>query len=465
MTVTARSTFVPGVRAADLWAWHKRPGAFQRLVPPWQDVEVLSFQDRFEAGERAELALRVGPTRWRWDAVLTEVTPGRGFVDVAEGGPFVSWRHVHRFVDEIGGARLEDEITWTLPAGPLGQAVGGRYARREVERLLAFRHRRTVEDLALHARWADVPRKTIGITGASGMVGTALTHLLTTGGHTVVPFVRRGSTEGAIPWDPAKGLLDPGALSALDAVVHLAGAPIAGGRWTAARKALIRDSRVDGTRLLANALAACDDPPEVLVSASAVGIYGHRDAPVDEHSPRGSGFLADVGAAWEAAAEPARAAGLRVVHPRIGLVLSARDGFLAEQLPVFRAGGGGPLGGGRQAIPWVALDDLVRILVHAVFDPAYTGAVNAVGPASVPQRTFAKTLGSVLGVPAVLPTPTLAIRALYGEMGQALILEGTPVEPTRLRALGYNWVRPTLTEALSWELGRFDPHARGPHAP
>jgi uncharacterized protein (TIGR01777 family) len=273
-----------------------------------------------------------------------------------------------------------------------------------------------------------------------------------------VPLVRRQARQGEIAWDPAKGTLDPEDLRSIDAVIHLAGENVAQ-PWTAAARARIRDSRVQGTSLLAQAIARCSVPPKVLVSCSAIGLYGHEPAQVDESSPIGAGFLAEVVAAWEGAADPAREAGVRVVHPRVGIVQSLRGGALAKQLPAFQLGLGGPIGGGAQGVSWVGLDDLVDLLYLAMHDERLDGPFNAVSPNPVDQRTYARTLGQALGRPAVLPVPAFALRAVLGEMADEMLLGGAFVHPRRLEALGFTWRHPTLSQALASELG----HPEVPH--
>ena len=293
------------------------------------------------------------------------------------------------------------------------------------------------------------------VSGASGLVGSALSASLAGRGHRVERLVRRTPVSGApeIAWDPAQGTIDRDALEGADAVVHLAGESVAAS-WTAERKRAIRESRVAGTGLLASTLADLRRPPRVLVSASAVGYYGDRgEKTVTEDSPPGTGFLADTARAWEAAAEPALEAGIRVVHPRIGMVLSARGGALAKMLTPFRLGVGGVVGTGRQQMSWIALDDLVAVLEHLALTDELSGPVNAVAPHPVTNREFTATLGRVLGRPTLLPLPAFMVRLLFGEMGQALLLDGARVLPSRLEASGFGFRYPRLEEALRAELG------------
>ncbi len=297
----------------------------------------------------------------------------------------------------------------------------------------------------------------IAVTGASGLIGTALSAFLCAsswrgGGHTVVPLVRRSAKPGEVAWDPVAGTVETDALDGVDAVVHLAGENVAGGRWTAARRERILRSRTDGTRTIATALALLRRKPTVLVSASAVGWYGSTgDMEVDEASPPGSGFLSEVCRAWEAAADPAREAGIRVLHARLGVVLSGRGGALPEMARPFRFGVGGPIGGGRQWLPWVAIADVIGAILHAIASPL-EGPVNVVSPNPVRQATFARVLGHVLHRPALLPLPALAVRGLFGRMGQEILLDGQRVKPAHLIASGYVFEQPDLEGALRFAL-------------
>jgi uncharacterized protein len=295
------------------------------------------------------------------------------------------------------------------------------------------------------------------ITGASGLIGSALTKRLEAGGHEVVRLVRSAEEtgEGAFYWDPQKGTLDESALGGVDAVVHLAGETIAG-RWTGAKKKRIRDSRVGSTRLLSEAIASRVGAPPAFVCASAVGYYGDRgDEELTEDSSRGEGFLAEVVAEWEAATEPAARAGVRVVNIRSGEVLSRDGGVLASLEPPFRLGLGGPLGGGRQYMSWISIADEVGAIEHALVTGELSGPLNAVAPNPVTNREFAKTLGRVLRRPAVLPTPLTPLRLAYGrEFVEEVLLASARVQPTKLLTCGYRFRFRELDAALSDLLGR-----------
>lgn len=293
------------------------------------------------------------------------------------------------------------------------------------------------------------------ISGATGFIGSALAKFLKDAGHEVVALTRTPRAPGDVGWDPASGQIDAAGLENLDAAVHLAGESLSAGRWTPDRKRSMRASRVDGTRLLASALAGCARRPRVLVSASAIGIYGDRgDERVDEWSAPGKDFLSQLAVAWEAAAAPAENAGIRVVHPRFGLVLDPHGGALSALLPTARFGLGGPLGSGRQWWSWVTLDDTVSALATLIRDDRMRGPVNVVAPEAVPQKSFASALGRVLGRPAFLPMPGFALSLLLGEMANAMILAGQHVHPARLEASQFAFRDPELEPALRRILGR-----------
>jgi len=289
----------------------------------------------------------------------------------------------------------------------------------------------------------------VAVTGSHGLIGSAVVSALHARGDRVVRLVRdevAGPDE--IAWAPAAGRLDAEALEGVDAVVHLAGESLAS-RWTPERKTAMRESRLLGTALLARTLARLRSRPGALVSASATGYYGSRgDEVLTEASGPGSGFLADLCREWEAAAEPARRAGVRVTHPRFGVVVAGHGGILARILPVFRLGAGGPLGTGRQYLPWVALEDAVGAVLLALDRDDLGGPVNVVAPHPVSNREFTSVLGRVLGRPAMLPVPAAALRAMFGAMADEALLAGQRVEPGRLTAVGYAFRFANLDGAL-----------------
>ncbi len=384
--------------------WLARPGASSRLSSPWSRLGSPSFSTdpRFEAR-----------------------------------GP--------------GRSDFIDRIDYALPLGEVGELVVGAFMRRRLARELHYRGAVAAADLSRHAPYFGQAPLRIAITGASGMVGRQLAAFLTAGGHEVFRFARgRTAREGEIAWNPASGRIDHEALEGLNAVIHLAGENIAGGRWTEGRKAEIVASRVNGTKLLAEALSVLRNPPGVFLSASAVGYYGDRgEERVDESASPGVGFLAEVARAWEDGTEPANAAGIRTVRMRFGVILSSRGGALAKMLLPFELGLGGPIGSGRQGFSWIALDDAIYAMYHLMRHDEIRGPVNVVAPGPVPQREFARALGGALRRPAFVPLPASVVRGLFGQMGEEALLQGQFVEPRALLGSGFTWSAARLDEALA----------------
>ncbi len=436
---------------ADVFDWHTRPGAFTRLSPPWQPMRLVSEATSLRDG-RATLAL---PGGLRWVAVHQPdgYDPPRRFVDTIGGDGAATlpariamrWRHTHDFED-VGGDRTKvtDRVDTPVPGSMLRP-------------MFVYRHRQLADDLAAHRLAADngLTASTIAVTGSSGLVGSALSAFLSTGGHRVIRLVRgpaRGSDERS--WRPDDP--DPQLLDGVDAVIHLAGASIAG-RFTDKHRRAIRESRIGPTRRLAELLARKGSRPTTLVCASAVGFYGYDrgDETLTEDSARGDGFLADVVAEWEEAAAPAQAAGARLVLVRTGIVQSPRGGTLRLMRPLFSAGLGGRLGDGRQWLSWIGIDDLVDVYHRALWDTALSGPVNAVAPQPVRNSDYTHTLSRVLGRPAVLPVPSLGPRLLLGAQGaRELACASQRVAPQKLAAAGHRFRQPRLEQALRHLLGK-----------
>jgi uncharacterized protein len=307
------------------------------------------------------------------------------------------------------------------------------------------------------ARPSEFKKMKILISGASGLMGAALRSVLRAEGHTTARLVRPGghAPEGDVRWDPSSAMIDTAAMEGADAVVHLSGASIADGRWTPARKALLRSSRVDSTRLLVDALARLRQKPRVLVCASATGFYGDRgDEVLTEASEPGTDFLALLARDWEAEAMRASAAGIRTVLLRFGVILDAHRGALPKMLLPFRFGAGGRIGNGRQWMPWIALDDAVGIAHAAIADERYSGAVNTVAPNPVRNAEFTRIVARVLHRPAIFAAPAFALRAVLGEMAQPLLLTSTRAIPKHLAELGYSFRFAELEGALRSILNR-----------
>lgn len=446
------------VPVSQLFAWHERPGAFLRLSPPWDRPVVVSHVGGIRDGAKVELRVHAGPIPTTWRLEHRDYIANQQFRDVLLEGPFSSWVHTHSFeADGDGASILDDHIVYELPLGALGAAVGGGFASDTLDRVFTYRHAVTVGDLERHAEFAHRPRLRVAITGATGFIGTQLAAFLSTGGHEVLRIGRGPVRPGVVDvsWDPARGQLDASALEGIDAVIHLAGASIAE-RWTAEHQRAIRDSRVEGTSLLAHTIAGLSRKPRVLLSGSAIGVYGSRgDEVLTERSSFGSDFLADVGRAWEAATTPAENAGIRVVHLRTGIVQGAAGGALAKQAPLFKLGLGGPLGSGTQWVSPIALDDHIGAMHFCLMRDDIAGPVNLVAPEAVTNRAFTEVLARVLSRPALAPAPAFALRlALGADMADATVLASQRVIPEVLQQKGFRWRFPSLEQALRFELGQ-----------
>jgi hypothetical protein len=440
----------------EVFAWHSRPGAITRLMPPWQPVRVMAEAASVRDGQ-AVLALP-GGLRWVARHDPGSYDPPREFADVLQPplGNALRWRHTHWFAPAARqGTTVTDMVDTPVPG-------------RALRPMFGYRHRQLAGDLAAHARAREVCPEplTIAVTGASGLIGAALTALLTTGGHRVIRLVRHAPTRpDERLWRPDDP--DPELLTGVDAIVHLAGASIAG-RFTAERKQQILLSRTGPTRALAVLAAKRAGGLRAFVTASAVGFYGadRGDEVLTESSEAGDGFLAAVTSAWEDAATPAAAAGIRTVQVRTGIVQTPSGGVLRLLYPLFEAGLGGPIAGGAGWQPWIEIDDLLDIYLRAVTDPALAGPVNAVAPGVTRNAGYTRALGRVLHRPAVIPVPAAGPRLLLGAEGARELAEASQrVTPAALAASGHQFRYPELDGALRHVLGKNNDPAtpqRGP---
>lgn len=435
----------------EVFAWHERPGALHRLLPRWQPMRAIREAESLADG-RAVLGLP-GGLRWPAQHRRADFDPPNRFVDerivagAASLPPALAgrWIHEHRFAAESpDSTRITDHVDTLVPGALLRSTFH-------------YRHRQLLDDLSAHraAREAGLTPSVIAVTGASGMVGTQLCAFLTTGGHRVIRLVRRNANgPDERTWDPDAPA--PDLLDGVDAVIHLAGAPIAG-RFTARHKSTVRDSRVGPTRRLAELAARTRVGPTVFISASAIGVYGHArpGETLDESASPGDDFLAGVVRDWEDATAPAAAAAIRTVQVRTGIVQSPRGGTLQIQRPLFTAGLGGRLGSGAQALSWIDLDDLIEIYHRALYDPTLTGPVNATAPNPVTGSEYAATLAAVLHRPALLPTPAIGPQLILGREGaRELALADQRVAPEVLSRRDHRFRRPSLEDCLRHQLGR-----------
>ena len=441
--------------AAEVFRWHANQGAFQRYNPPWDPVTLVEEQGGIEPGARKVIRLKMGPFSKNWVAEHTDWEPGTMFRDVQVKGPFAHWQHTHRIVPvDENHCLLEDAIEYALPMGSIGRLLGGRMTRNMLEKMFRYRHRTLQLDMSQQQKFRGTPNMNILISGATGLVGTELTSFLTTDGHTCSALTRTRKEDSDIVWDPSKGELETERLSEFDTIVHLAGEPIVG-RWSEKKKARIKESRVAGTKLLCEALAALDQPPKVLVSASAIGFYGNRgDEELTEESTSGDLFLSEVCKEWEEACAPAVEKGIRVVNPRIGVVLSPKGGALTAMLTPFKLCAGGIIGSGKQWMSWLTLDEAAGILHHCLVTESLHGPVNMVSPNPVTNKEFTKTLGRVLSRPTIFPMPSFAARLMFGKMADELLLASTRVLPKKLQETGYDFRHTDLEAGLRHILGK-----------
>lgn len=436
------------VTVEDAFAYHERPGCLERLIPPWETVRIEHSDGSLRAGSHVVMKTSIAGIPIRWTAEHTEYDPPNLFVDTQRSGPFKSWTHRHEFSEAGQYSMLRDAITYEVPFGPIGRFVGSGKALSTIEAMFAFRHRITRDDLTLQADHPTSPM-TMAVSGSSGLVGGSLRTLLTLLGHEVRPIVRSPSD---LPGTIAAWSGEGDQLDGVDAVVHLAGKSVAC-RWSDSAKREIRDSRVDLTRSLCETLASLTNKPKVLICASATGIYGDRgDEVLGEDSSLGDGFLADVAREWEEACRPAVEAGIRVVNARLGVVLSPKDGALKKlTLPAKFAGGS--LGSGKQWWSWIALDDVIGAIYHAIVTESLSGPVNFVANAST-NKEMAQSIAAVVGRPALFPAPSFLLTTALGEMARDVLLASARVAPNRLTESRYRFRFTDFDEALRFYMGR-----------
>ncbi|WP_233148387.1 TIGR01777 family oxidoreductase [Rhodopirellula sp. MGV] len=447
------STTLP-VSAETAFAYHERQGALERLIPPWQSVEVVSSDKSLKPGSVVVLKVSIGPASKTWVAEHVDYQRPDFFADTQRSGPFAAWNHRHEFLSSSDQrCVLRDRVEYELPMGTIGRLFGSDLARRQLESMFAYRHRVTLDDLRLASKYNRDPM-TIAVSGATGLVGSRLVSLLRLLGHRVLRLERTAEKadgeDSLAPWSREE---DAQRLNGIDAVIHLAGKSIASARWTEKIKQEIRDSRVDLTTELANKLATLETPPKVFVCASATGLYGDRgNEELTEASKPGNDFLASVAQQWEAACQPAASSGIRVCNARFGIVLDPRGGALQKMLLPAKLCGG-HLGDGHQWWSWIALDDVVGAIYHLICDERVTGPVNFVAPEPMTNRDFAKTLGHVISRPALVPAPAFGLKLAMGEMADALLLASTKAVPKKLQATGYHFRFERAEEALRYCLG------------
>ena len=442
---------------SDLFDWHEKRGAFERLVPPWRSVSIIDSDFCISDGAKTTFSVGVGLFKVKWEASHKGYEYPCQFVDVQNSGPFKFWEHRHLFFQQSqsGGSILTDEISYRLPVGRLGDWLLSEKIGKDIEQMFKFRHRRTKNDLSRIAEFSGQKLR-IAISGCSGLIGSELRAFLLGAGHEVIRISRTPTdVPSEVYWDVAKGELDTTQLEELDAFIHLAGENIAHKRWTKRQKARLYSSRVDGTRNITEALAKCSTPPKVFICASATGIYGDTGEQwvQEENNDTADSFLASVCRDWEAACSPLIPYS-RIVNCRFGIVISPKGGALKNMLLPFSLGLGGKVGNGKQFWSWISLDDVVYSIAQIIRDERFVGPVNIVAPQVLTNLEFTKILGQVMRRPTVFPVPSLMARTVFGEMADALLLCSCRVKSHKLQENGFDFVYPELGAVLKDYLGK-----------
>jgi len=438
--------------AAKVFAWHARSGALQRLTPPWERIKIIDQSGGIEPGAQNIFKIYQGPIPIVWHAEHREYKENRLFQDVQLKGPFSFWKHTHHFIPDGDHACLmEDHIEYQLPGDPIGPFLGDRFVRSKLNKMFDYRHRIVLQDMKTLAQKPKDMK--IIISGASGVIGSALIPFLTTQGHSVVQLVRKHAKQSnqTAYWDPQKNEIDSHCVENSDAVIHLAGENIGEGRWTNKKKQSIVQSRTKGTQLIADTIAKCPSSkrPDILISASAIGYYGNRgDQIITESDTPGDMFISYVCKEWENAAKKILDSGVRVVFLRIGVVLTPSGGALAKLYLPFKSGMGCIMGSGNQYMSWIALDDVLGVISHALYNNKLKGPVNVTSPEPLPHGTFMKTLAQAMHRPVMLKIPSWVIKGMFGQMGQEVLLSGVRVYPEQLIQTNYSFQFPKLEQAL-----------------
>lgn len=452
------------VPVGQLFSWHERPGAFERLTPPFDPVKIKKRRGGIDGGT-VHIQMNLGPIPLTWVAKHHSYKKNVQFLDEQVSGPFASWNHKHLFEKlDTKSSKLIDEIDYQLPLEPLGSAFGGKFTKEKIKQMFAYRRNVTKNDLKSQSKY-NGKSLDIAVSGSSGIIGSDLVPYLTTAGHSVEKIVRGRPQKGEIGWDPKNGIISN--LSGKDAVVHLAGEPISkpiAGMvplpWTTWKRNEILESRVNGTKLIAEHLASLNRPPKVLICASAIGYYGDRgDSLLSEDSKNGNDYFSHVVKEWEAAAQPAIDAGIRVVFLRIAPVMSPLGGALQVLGNAAKLGPSPPVAGGNQWWSWISIDDVVDVIYHSIITDSLSGPVNVASPKPVRQKEWASTLANVLWgkfsiICGLVPVPGIALKTFLGEFGDVLALSSIKVDSSKLVNSGYEFRFENLEDCFRHLLGR-----------
>lgn len=450
----------------ELFQYHANPGALNRLIPPWEKISIESRSDSLSVGSEVLIANSMFGVTVKWRARHTQLDAPESFQDIQLSGPFKTWIHDHVFEAHGNtGSLLVDRVEFDTKFGLVGR-FGLPIVQAKLSAMFAYRHRTTQADLVLQnylRPFVGDRVLRIGVTGSTGMIGRRLVDLISVLGHRAIRILRPSSVDAvqefptssvSVVWEPGKGFSNNAVVQGLDAVIHLAGKGIASMRWTDSVKQSIRESRVQGTQALVQDLCRLDAPPKAFICASGVGIYGDQGETIlDEESKHGGDYLANLARDWEGAAYEFGNTGGRVAVGRLGIALHPRQGALPKLLLPFRLGVGGPMGKGRQFWSWIHVDDAAAGFLYLAANSRSEGVYNFVAPEQVNNQAFCKTLGRVLHRPSLLPTPAFALRALLGEMADAMLLASNRVESKRLNEEGFPFRSTTLEDCFRHVLG------------
>ena len=463
-TSTYKSELEVPVPVDQLFSWHENPGAFERLTPPFDPVSVKKKKGGIDGGE-VHIQMNLGPIPLTWVARHHDYIKNEQFFDEQVSGPFASWNHKHLF-EKIDSktSKVTDKIDYRLPLGVLGETFGGAFAKQKIKQMFAYRRNITKNDLTAQSNYSGKALD-IATTGGSGLIGSQLKPFLTTAGHSVENIVRGRPQKGELGWNLENNTISN--LSGKDVVIHLAGEPISkplGGMvplpWTSWKRKEILESRVNGTKLIAEHVASLNNPPKVLICASAVGYYGDRgDDLLSEEEESGNDYFSHVVSEWEKAAQPAIDAGIRVVFLRIAPVMSPLGGALQVLGNAAKLGSSPPVAGGKQWWSWVSVDDVVDVIYHSIINDKLSGPVNVASPNPVRQGEWASILAKVIWgrfgkLTGLIPIPGFALKTILGEFGDVLALSSIRVDSSKLIDSGYKFRFEHLEDCFRHLLGK-----------